>query len=139
MGGGRSGLFHGTEGADVYQQSLFPEAIAVRRRGATYISAVGGVSGSGFAGNPDRDRLHVLTVKEVLEKFMDYRYGDISEFQLVQWIQGVLTKRHYYIEPFLRCALIKGLAALKNTKTASQVYDKVRFLIEIEKIEAEIC
>lgn len=139
MGGGRSGLFPGTEGADAYQQSLFQEPISTRQRGNTYLPIGGGVAGGSMVGEKPGAKLRVLTVKEVLEKFMDYRYGDISEAQLVQWLQWVLGNKHYYIESRLRRALVKGLAALKATKTASKMYDKVKFLAEIEKIEAEIC
>ncbi len=91
-----------------------------------------------MAGEKTREKIRVLTVKEVLEKFMNYRYGDISAAQLVQWLQWVLANKHYYIESALRRVLLKGLAALKTTKTSSKVYDKVKFLVEIEKIEAEI-
>lgn len=140
MGGGRSGLFPGTKGADAYQHSLFPDVLTVRRRGAIYIPVMDNAVGGGVTvvGPHVESKLRVLTVKEVLEKFMDYRYGDISEANLVRWLQKVLTSRHYYIEPSLRRALTRGYAALKATKTAAQVYDKEGFLSAIEKIESEI-
>lgn len=139
MGGGRSGLFHGTKNADEYQQTFFPEPFAVRKRGAIYISNTEGTVGGGIvAKHPNSKKLHVLTAKEIFEKFMDYRYGDVSESQLVQWLKKVLTSEHYYVEPSLRCILTSGLADLKATKTVSRGYDKRCFLAVIKRIESKL-
>lgn len=140
MGGGRSGLFPGTKGASPHQQSLFPDTIKVRRRGVTFVPAEA-VSGSGIASS-DRckstEKLHLLTVKEVLKKCMEYRLGAISESQLIDWIQRVLANKRYYIEPKLRTALMNGLARLKNAKETTRTYNQKTFLIELERLETEI-
>lgn len=139
MGGGRSGLFLGTEGADMYQESLFPETSAIRRKGFTYVPVDGNFAERGVAsGRSSSDKLRVLTVKDILQKFMDYRFGEISESRLVQWIQMVLQNRQYYIEAHLRLRLTNGLSKLKKAKTASKSYDPKAFLAEIEKIENTI-
>lgn len=139
MGGGRSGLFHGTVGADEYQESLFEEPVSIRHRGTSFLPKEEGVTiGGTAAGGYSSDKLHVLTVREILKKFMDYRFGRVSESKLVYWLQAILNNRGYYIEPTLRHIPAKGLARLKATKTESQSYDRRRFLAEIEKIEDEI-
>lgn len=139
MGGGRSGLFLGTAGADVYQESLFLEPVDVRRRGATYLPNVeSAIVGGATIGGQSKDKLYVLTIKEILKKFMDYRFGRVSESKLVHWLQTVLSNRHYYIESSLRHILTKGLIALKATKAASQSYDRQNFLVELERIESEM-
>lgn len=136
MGGGRSGLFPGIDEADLYQETLFPETLSFRRRGATYIPTEGiSVEGETVSGKYSSDKLHVLTVKDILKKFMDYRFGEISEAKLVQWIQMVLNNRRYYIEASLRFVLTNGLSKLKATKTVSKSYNADEFLAEIEKIE----
>lgn len=84
MGGGRSGLFHGTAGSDVYQESLFIEPVGIRHRGTTYLPNEEGVTIGGTAvGGHIGDKIHVLTVREILKKFMDYRFGRVSEPKLV--------------------------------------------------------
>lgn len=103
MGGGRSGLFQGTAGADVYQKSLFLEPIDIRYRGATYLPNVGSaIVGGATIGGQSKDKLYFLTIKEILKKFMDYPFGGVSESKLVHWLQTVLSNRHYYIESSLR-------------------------------------
>ena len=138
MGGGRSGLFPGIARADVYQQSLFGESLKIRHRGVTYLPSEDRPNEEGGIGRNPSDKVHVLTVKEVLNKFMDYRFKKISASNLVRWLQVVLGNNHYYIEAYLRYALTNGLARLKATKTYAQIYNHERFLAEIEKIEAEI-
>lgn len=139
MGGGRSGLFHGTAGADVYQQSLFEEPVNIRLGGATYLpNEESATIGSASVGGCFSDKLRVLTAKDILKKFMDYRFRKISESELIYWLQAILKKNNYYIELSLRNALTKGLAGLKATKTGLRSYDCQRFLVEIEKIENEM-
>lgn len=139
MGGGRSGLFHGTVGSDEYQESLFVEPVGIRHRGTTYLPNEKGATISGItAGRHFSDKFHVLTVREILKKFMDYRFGRVSESKLVCWLQAILNNKGYYIELPLRHILAKGLARLRAIKTESQSYDHQRFLAEIEKIEDEI-
>lgn len=138
MGGGRSGLYLTTEEADMYQESLFPEMPAIRRRGNTYVPAEGNLNGSSTSDKYFGDKLRVLTVKDILKKFMDYRFGEISESRLVQWIQMVLENKRYYIEVHLRLILTDGLVKLKSTRTNSRSYDSKAFLAEIEKIENTI-
>lgn len=140
MGGGRSGLFPGAKGADPHQQTLFPTHVDVRSRGITYIPCEKKVMGcfSVSPNQPTTDKLHMLTVKEVLKKFMDYWFGEISEFNLVRWIRNILCSRHYFIDPPLRLALSWGLVHLENTKSSSRLYDHKLFSAELEKIEKEI-
>ena len=139
MGGGRSGLFPGTRGASPHQQSLFPDPIEIRHRGATFIPAESISNGMSTSGrHKSIVKLRVLTEKEVLKRCMEYRLGAISEAQFVDWLQRVLANKRYYIEFRLRAVLITGLARLKNTKETAQTYNQKLFLIELERLEIEI-
>lgn len=134
MGGGRSGLFPGTSGADEVQSSLFEEKMKVRHRGPTFIVGEG-VSGSGLGGSTAEVKLKLLTVDEVLKKCLLYRIGAWRESKLITWIQRTLADTKYSIAPNLRTVLKIGLVDLKSAKTSAGVFDSAIFMIALEQLE----
>ncbi len=85
MGGGCSGLFPGTPGADYQQISLLDEPIRVHHRGPTYIPSGGNEGGAGGNVGPTFTAKALIRIgaEEVLRQCMRYRLGVITEARLV--------------------------------------------------------
>ena len=140
MGGGRSGVFPGTRGADNYQQSIWDSSIRVRHRGPTFVNGEEGqVSGVSILGGfPDvkhTRKLVVLTGADVLEQCLLYRFGVITEKQLIEWIEYRLRSKRYSISQDLRICLKNGVTELKSTKVPNGKYDQTAFMVALEHFE----
>lgn len=141
MGGGRTGLFAGTKGADSQQISLIPNPISVRHRGPNYDVEQGlGVGAGGNGGGiAIKDRTLLLTPPDVLKKCLHWRIGAISDGDLVRWIQGKLNDGRYrMVPPQLRPALVDYVSKLKSTRIAGKGYDTLAFLAFVTKLEEEL-
>lgn len=138
MGGGRSGLFPGTKGADHHQISLLDEPIRVYRRGVKYVPGEGSGDGGMVGGTTGAKALILITSKDVLERCMYYRLGAITGIQLISWLQKVLRGQKYSIGRCLRNLIADGLLKLKATKTLGGNFDLDAFLDALEDFERKL-
>ena len=134
MGGGRSGLFPATKGADPYQMSLLESPIRVRHKGVIYVgenALVGGGAGS----SQTAEKFIAITPKDVLNKCMQYRLEIITEFQLVDWLLLTLRNKRYNISTQLREVLKSGLEGLRAARRSNNVFDPKVFISALENFE----
>lgn len=144
MGGGRSGLFPGTNGAEPQQMTLFNSQIPLRRCNTTHI--VVEVEGSRLHSDgvgigrsvQGRDKF-LLTPYEVLRKCLHWRIGAITSNELVIWIRDRLNNKRYHMSPNQLCNILENyLAKLKSTAIDKKSFDEVKFLAYIECLEKEL-
>lgn len=150
MGGGRSSTFSGTKGSDSYQETLFPDPPATRRRGKRH--AFGdGPSGGAVSGMPDgvsasaggavvsgRRRI-LIGPEDVLEQCQRYRFGVISESKLVGWLQRVLDPLTYEIRPpVLRTLIQNGVIVLQSAQSSPVSCDSRKFCASLLNFEAKV-
>jgi len=144
MGGGMSGLFPSTKGAEPQQMTLFPSPIPMRRCSTTHaIEEVESlslhVSGAGINRGAHGKKDFLLTPYEVLRKCLHWRIGAITSKDLVRWIQRRLDDNRYNMIPNqLRNILEDYLLKLKSAEMAEKNFNKDEFLICIEHLEEEL-
>ena len=138
MGGGRSGLFPGTKGADPQQTALFLPPITTRKyRLPNDIEQIIGVaSGSGYV---QRKGVVLLTPAEVLNKCLQWRVGAVSENGFVSWVRKKLNDRRCQMVPDrLRSILRDFLDEQTFAKSGGKNYNKALVLGLIEQLEKKL-
>ena len=143
MGGGMSGLYPGTKGAEPQQMTLFASQIPMRRCNSTHemraVESSWFCTGSAGIGHSVRGRdKFLLTPYEVLRKCLHWRIGAITSKKLIKWIQSRLDNKQYHMVPNqLRNILEDYLVRLKST-IAGKTYNEIEFLTYIEHLEREL-
>ena len=144
MGGGMSGLFPGTKGAEPQQMTLFNSQISMRRCNTTHVmveveSSRPHSDGVGIGRSVQGRDKFLLTPYEVLRKCLHWRIGAITSNELVIWIHNRLNNKQYHMSPNqLRNILENYLAKLKSTAIDKKRFDEVKFLAYIEYLEKEL-
>lgn len=144
MGGGRSGLFPGTQGSDNFQLTLFPAAISVHRESLSYsfdqdINVGANFSCIGENSPNHRSYCYLLTPSDILEKCLHWRIGAITSGKLVSWIKSKMTDTNCCMVPSqLRDLLKEYLVLLQSAKAAGKSYNKDVFLRYVEQLEKKL-
>lgn len=139
MGGGRTGLFVGTKGADPQQLSIISEPIPARRRSSNCVieqsTGIGGIELS----VTKKSRILLLTPRDVLIKCMHWRIGAVSEGNLIRWIQDKLSNKRCRMMPSqLRLVLAEYVSKLEATLSVGKGYDTEMFIALIVQLEGTL-
>jgi len=144
MGGGRSGLFPGTQGSDNLQLTLFPTAISAHRGSLSYSLEQDSDVGTDLGcisenSSKHRSRCYLLTPLDVLEKCLHWRIGAITSGKLVSWIRSkIIDTKCHMVPSQLRDLLKEYLVFLQSAKPVGKGYNKDVFLTHVEQLEKRL-
>lgn len=133
MGGGKSGLFFGTKGAQQeYQFSIFPDTIR-KDRDAPFSNATNSGPSKHENGTAVSKQVRI-TAEAVLKKCAEYHSAHITAHQLTEWLSLIVSSPRYKMTAELQRVIVDNLGFLTrhidSTSVETKAFDSALQMFE---------